>query len=125
MTVRLLDPELVQAFRRVVRSRLEDQIAQERAEAEARRAAVLPLVRGGIDRARRAGACGRAWLFGSFAWGQPGERSDVDILVESCSDPFLFASIVGRACERDVHVVDWSDAPETLRQHVSARGLPL
>ncbi len=125
VTPSLPDPELIKAFRRTVRRHFEGQIAREHEEAEVRRAAVVPLARQSIKRARTQGLCGRAWLFGSYAWGQPGDRSDIDILVEACGDTFGIASLVGRACGRDVHVVDWSDAPETLRLRVSDEGVPL
>jgi hypothetical protein len=35
------------------------------------------------------------------------------------------ASIVGRACGLDVHVVDSTEAPESLKARVAAEGLPL
>jgi predicted nucleotidyltransferase len=123
--VSLPDPELVQAFRCAVLRHFEQQVLREGEEAEARKSAIVPLVRQSIARARDEGLCQRAWLFGSYAWGRPGERSDVDILVDGCTDTFRMASLVGRACARDVHVVDWSDAPESLRQRVSAEGLLL
>jgi predicted nucleotidyltransferase len=125
MTLRQPDPELIQAFRRTVRHHFEEQIAREHEAAENLRAAVVPLTKQSIARVRGEGLCGRAWLFGSYAWGQPGDRSDVDILVEGCQDPFMLASRIGRACGRDVHVVAWSDAPEALRRRVSDEGLPL
>src|SRR5258708_1937253 len=107
----LPDPDLVKAFGRAVRRHFEEEIARENAQGEARRSLAMPALREAIARARADGACGRAWLFGSYAWGQPGERSDVDILAESCADPFLVASIVGRACKLDVHVIDRATAP--------------
>ena len=125
LTPRLPDPELVKAFSRAVRRHFTDQIARERKEAEIRRAAIVPLVREAVARAREEGRCGRAWLFGSYAWGEPGDRSDVDILVDGCADDIAVASLVGRACGRDVHVIDWADAPDSLRDRASAEGLPL
>lgn len=119
------DPELIEAFGRAVRRNFAEQAAREQAEAEARRGAVLPVVRQAIARARLQSACGRAWLFGSYAWGQPGVRSDVDILAEDCPDPFLVASIVGRACNLDVHVIDTSDAPASLRDRAMSDGVAL
>lgn len=119
------DPELVEAFGRAVRRNFAAQAAREEAASEARRQAVFPVVRQAIERARNEGACGRAWLFGSYAWGRPGERSDVDILAEDCPDPFWVSSIVGRACLLDVHVVDAKDAPTSLRERAVTEGLPL
>lgn len=125
MSTRLPDPELIQALRRVIRRHLDDQIAGERKAADGRRAEVLPRVRQGIERARAEGWCRRAWLFGSYAWGEPGERSDVDILVEGSRDTFVVASLVGRACGRDVHVIDMSDAPASLKERVLVDGMAL
>jgi predicted nucleotidyltransferase len=122
---RLPDPDLVRAFGRAVRVHFEEELAREGEQAAARRAAVLPLVRAAIERARADGLCGGAWLFGSYAWGEPGERSDIDLLVDSCADPFLVASLVGRACGRDVHVIEMADAPSSLKQRVREDGVPL
>jgi predicted nucleotidyltransferase len=121
----LPDPELVKAFNHTVRRHFAAQIAREREEAEVRRGAVVPLVRQAVARARAEGRCERVWLFGSYAWGEPGDRSDVDILVEGCADSIALASLIGRACERDVHVIDGADALDSLRGRVSAEGLPL
>ena len=118
-------PELVRAFGQAVRRHFAQEVEREKAQTEARRAAALPAVRRGVEQARAKGLCSRAWLFGSYAWGAPGERSDVDILAEDCVDPFLVASIVGRACGRDVHVIERSNAPASLVERVAADGLPL
>ncbi|HVU51470.1 MAG TPA: nucleotidyltransferase domain-containing protein [Polyangia bacterium] len=64
-------------------------------------------------------------MFGSYAWGEPGERSDVDVFVEGRTDTMAIASIVGRACGVDVHVIDAAEAPESLKARVLAEGLPL
>ena len=125
MPPRLPDPAALQDFHRAVRRHFEAQIASERSASVMRKAAVIPRVRDGVERARAQGLCGRAWLFGSYAWGQPGERSDVDIFVEGRSDTIAIASIVGRACGLDVHVVDSDEAPESLRARVASEGQPL
>ena len=122
MTARMPDPELLRAFGRAIRQNLEEQIAKEREAAAARRAIVVPLVREAVARARAEGLCEAVWLFGSYAWGEPGERSDVDIFVEGRRDTIAIASRVGRACGLDVHVVDSVEAPESLRQRVHAEG---
>ncbi|HVZ73047.1 MAG TPA: nucleotidyltransferase domain-containing protein [Polyangia bacterium] len=84
-------------------------------------------MRAAIERARDQGLCGRAWLFGSYAWGEPGERSDVDILVEGegSVDTIAIASVIGRACRLDVHVIDAAEAPVMLRERVLSEGEPL
>jgi len=125
MVSRLPDPDLVRAFGRAMRAHFEEELAREREQAGARCAAVLPLVRAAIERARAEGLCGGAWLFGSYAWGEPGERSDIDLLVENCADPFVVASLVGRACGRDVHVIEMSEAPASLKERVRENGVPL
>jgi predicted nucleotidyltransferase len=125
MDPRLPDPDLVRAFGRAVRAHFEEEVAKEREQAEARRAAVLPSIRAAVERARADGLCDGAWLFGSYAWGEPGERSDIDLLVENCADPFMVASRVGQACGRDVHVIEMSEAPPSLKERVLADGVPL
>jgi predicted nucleotidyltransferase len=125
MVARLPDPDLVRAFGRAVRAHFEEELAKERGQAEVRRAAVVPRVHAAIERARADGLCGGAWLFGSYAWGEPGERSDIDLLVEDCADTFVVASLVGRACGRDVHVIEMSEAPPSLKERVHEDGVPL
>jgi len=125
MSSHLPDPELLKVFSRTIRRHFEEEIARERDAAAVRQATLLPLVREAIARARAEGLCKAAWLFGSYAWGQPGERSDVDIFVEGRADTIAIASMVGRACGLDVHVIDASEAPESLRNRVMAEGQPL
>jgi predicted nucleotidyltransferase len=125
MSSRLPDPALLEAFHRAVRRHFEAQVTNERAASAARKATVMPLVREGLARARAQGLCKAASLFGSYAWGEPGERSDVDIFVEGRADTIAIASIVGRACGLDVHVIDSEEAPESLRARVVAEGYPL
>ena len=72
---------------------------------------------------RGAGHCGRVWLFGSFAWGRPGERSDIDLLVEG--DDGEVAWEVSRACHREVHAIALQRAPDSLRERVLAEGVLL
>jgi predicted nucleotidyltransferase len=125
MSERAPDPELVKAFARAVRQHFADDIEREGKEAEQRRNEIVPIVRESVAKARAERLCTRAWLFGSYAWGRPGERSDVDVLVEHCKDPLELASLIGRACQRDVHVIDWSEAPESLRERVTLEGVVL
>jgi predicted nucleotidyltransferase len=125
MLRRLPDPDLVRAFGRAVRAHFEKEVEREGNEAEVRRSSVLPQVREAVARARAEGLLGEAWLFGSYAWGEPGERSDVDLLVDRCTDPFIVASIVGRACGLDVHVIELKEATLSLKERVRADGVPL
>ncbi len=115
--------ELYRAFRETVRAKLARDVADEQAAAQARRERVRAALESAVAEARRRGSCGKAWLFGSYAWGAPGERSDVDLLVDGCPDPESLASIVGRATGTDVHVVCVEDAPDSLRERVVAEGL--
>jgi len=125
MSTRLPDPVALQEFRRTVSRHFEAQIASERRASEVRKTTVIPKVREGVARARAQGLCGRAWLFGSYAWGDPGERSDVDIFVEGRADTIAIASVVGRACGIDVHVVDSGEAPDSLRERITRDGQAL
>ena len=120
-----MDRELLAAFRRRVLAGIEDDLAREAAEVEARRASVLPPVAAAIAAARAEGRCTRAWLFGSFAWGTPVERSDVDILVASCDDPDALAAEIWRAIDRPVHVIQIENAPPSLAERVLRDGHPL
>lgn len=118
--------DLLTAFRDAVRAKIKRDMAAEEARAAELRAEVIPAVRGAIAEARRRGLCRRAWLFGSYAWGKPGERSDVDVLVEGEGDSEGLAARIGRACHMDaVHVIDLKEAPESLRDRVLRDGLEL
>lgn len=119
------DSQLLRAFREAVRAKIARDLEAERAQAAERRSRVLPLIARGLQDARGRGLCGAAWLFGSYAAGEPSERSDVDLLVEGCSDPTLLAAVVGRQTGTDVHVIDMAEAPASLRERVLAEGLPL
>lgn len=55
---------------------------------------------------RAKGKLSRAWLFGSYAWGQPTAASDLDVMVEGTDDPFALAAEIGAAVKLDVHVVE-------------------
>lgn len=101
---------------------IEADLAREKEQAEALRASVVLAVAERVALARREGRCARAWLFGSFAWGEPTEGSDVDILVEGCADPDGFAAEVWRHVERAVHVVELERAPASLVERVLESG---
>lgn len=74
----------MQAFRQRVRETVTRDLEREDAEAEALRLDVVDKLRAAIAAERERGECAEAWLFGSFAWGRPVERSDVDVLVKGC-----------------------------------------
>jgi predicted nucleotidyltransferase len=112
-------------FRRCVIAGIEADLARETQQAEALRGSVVPVVVERIEQARRAGRCARVWLFGSFAWGEPRERSDVDLLVEGCADPDALAADVWRHVERAVHVVALERAPASLVERVLESGKAL
>ena len=118
-----IDPTLLAAFRATVRAKIERDIEREKAEAEALRGKVVPQVEEAIARARAQGLCRGAWLFGSFAWGQPGDRSDVDLLIDGDVDET--ASLVERACGRMLHAIELDRAPQSLRERVLTHGKPL
>lgn len=108
-----------------MRAHVARELARERDEAASLTASTLPLIEGAIAQARAAGMCGRAWLFGSFAEGSPGERSDIDLLLEDCPEPFQVAGLVADVCGREVHAVPFESAPESLRARVLATGRAL
>ncbi len=115
--------QLLRALRERVDAKIRADLAAEEQAAEALRGQVLAAVRSAIEAARSDGRCGRVWLFGSFAWGQPGERSDIDLLVEGDDD--ALARRVEQACGRDVHAIRMAEAPASLTERVLAHGLPL
>jgi len=118
--------ELLQAFRRAVRTRIAKELAEDSARSESRRAAVHGALPSALEAARAAGLlAGRAWLFGSYAWGSPGERSDVDLLVEGCPDVLELAVKIGQVLACEIHVVALEQAPQSLRELVLAQGRPL
>lgn len=86
---------------------------------------MLPTLRAAIERLRREGRCGEVWLFGSYAWGEPTPRSDVDLLVADADDVFALAAEVSAEVGPDVHVVPIEDAPETLERRARAEGMRL
>jgi predicted nucleotidyltransferase len=120
-----MDRELLAAFRRRIVAGIEQDLRREDTEAEARRAQVIPMVARIVAATRAAQQCGRAWLFGSFAWGRPEERSDIDLLVEDCADPDALAANIWRAAERPAHVVTVDRAERSLIERAVADGRPL
>ena len=115
--------QLLHALRARVDAKIRADLAAEEQAATALRAQVLEAVRGAVEEARSEGPCGRVWLFGSFAWGQPGERSDVDLLVEG--DDVALARRIEQASGREVHAIRMAEAPASLRERVLAHGVPL
>lgn len=80
-----------------------------------------------VDEARQAGVAqgsDRIWLFGSFAWGQPDEHSDVDLLIDSPNIDEL-AWRISRSCGRLVHAIALTEASPSLRRRVLRQGRPL
>lgn len=118
------DP-LLEAFRQRVRETVTRDLEREDAAAEALRLDVVAKVRAAIAAERDRAECAEAWLFGSFAWGRPGERSDVDVLVKGCRNPDGLAGRLWAACGRPAHVLDLATAPPGLVERVMAEGLAL
>lgn len=112
-------------FRARVIERIEADLAREHAESEQLRAEVVPRVVAAVAAARADGLCGRAWLFGSFAWGKPTAHSDVDLLVEGCTSPDGLAGRLWLELERPVHVVQLEHAPASLVERGTADGMAL
>ncbi|HEV8325455.1 MAG TPA: nucleotidyltransferase domain-containing protein [Myxococcota bacterium] len=118
-------PESWAVFREAVRRKIARDLEQEGAAAESLRARVLPAVARALAEARAQGLCGEAWLFGSFVWDTPTERSDVDVLVAGCDDAMGLAADVGKAAGCDVHVVRLETAEAGLRERVLRDGRPV
>jgi predicted nucleotidyltransferase len=110
----------IEACARTLRERLHKATQRIEARAEslreqARVAAGLLAVRHGAK---------RVWLFGSLAWGQPHQASDVDLLVEGIAADAWLAAIktVEDAIEAPVDVLRAEDAPPGLRLRVAEEG---
>jgi predicted nucleotidyltransferase len=112
-------------FREAVRRKIARDLEEESAAGEALRRRVLPAVARAVAEARAQGRCREAWLFGSYVWDTPRERSDVDLLVAGCDDAMGLAGDVGKATGRDVHVVRFETAEAGLRERVLREGRPL
>jgi predicted nucleotidyltransferase len=119
------DAELLKAFREAVVKKIRRDLADDDRRAESLRAAVLPKLRRVLAGARARAECRRAWLFGSYAWGKPNERSDVDVMVEGCAEPFRLAAEVAKACNVEVDIVELERAAESLRDRALREGMPL
>lgn len=118
------DP-LLRAFRDAVRKKIARDLDAERQRAESLRKRVVPAAEKAIGEARRQGLCSSAWIFGSYAWGEPLESSDLDLMVEGCADPDGLAAMVARETGTNVHVVTAESAPEGLRERVLGTGARL
>jgi len=62
------------------------------------------------------------WLFGSFAWGNPAERSDLDLFVEDQADEQVVAQTVDRCCDRPVHILNAKNATAALVARIHSDG---
>lgn len=112
-------------FRDAVRAQLQRDLEAERARARERERRVRPLLARAIEQGRSQGQCTEAWLFGSYAWGMPTERSDLDILAAGCRDPVALAVTLGELTGLDAHVVSLEKCEPSLLARVLAEGLRL
>lgn len=119
------DSDLIADFAAAVRQRIVTDVEREEREASARRAAMLARLGPAVEAARSATDAGRVWLFGSYAWGYPDAQSDVDLLVENLRAPDLFAYLVSKACDVQVHAVSLEGAPATLVERATFEGMLL
>lgn len=119
-----IDPALLAAFRQAVRANIQRTLVEPSADIEASRAEVLTELAEVMADARQRGFSGQVWLFGSFAWGWPSERSDIDLIIEGDGADEL-ASQVWQKCNRPVHSLTLAQAPPSLRERVLRKGLPL
>ena len=116
--------ELLADVRRAALRKIDAELARERATAAALRGQVLPALRRAIAEARRRGLCESARLIGSYAWGRPDARSDLDLLART-EDPLALAVFVGKRCGLDVHVLTPEKAPAALRERAAREGVAL
>lgn len=116
------DPQLG-TFRAAVLAKIRRDLADEAAATERLRAELLPRLRALVAAARADGVCDEVVLFGSYAWGRPTDRSDVDLLV--AGDATELAWRVSRALGCEVDAWRLEDAPETLVARAQADGVTL
>lgn len=111
------------AFREAVLSKIRRDLEAE-AEASARlRAERLGPLREVVRSARAEGVCGEVVLFGSYAWGQPTARSDVDLLIAGDTEEIAWR--VGRVLGCEVDAWRLEDAPAALVERALAEGIAL
>jgi predicted nucleotidyltransferase len=120
-----IDPALLLAMRGRVRAKIAADLEREASEAEELRGRALRALVPALAQARAQQLCGEVWLIGSYAWGAPHEKSDVDLVAEGCRDPDLLAAVVGQRLGVEVHVIRLERAPEALRARTIGEGRPL
>jgi predicted nucleotidyltransferase len=118
--------ELLEAVHARVRANVEAQLARENAIADTLTARNVPSVRKAIAEARNAGeVSGRVWLIGSYAWGQPDARSEIDLLMETCPNRFGMMQRIEDAVGLDVDVILVDEADPRLLPHLQREGILL
>lgn len=92
-----------------------------------RRERLLAQVRAAVFAAAREFGAARVFLFGSLAWGDLHEHSDVDLGVEGIPQRVVdgFAARLLWAVDADVQVVVLEDAPRSLRERILREGVLL
>jgi uncharacterized protein len=118
-----MDPSIIQACARGFRARRDKERARHALQTNALRE------RAGAAAARLAGSFGakRVWLFGSIAWSQAHDTSDVDLLVDGIEAQALPAAhamaeaIIGAP----VDLVRIEEAPPGLAVRVQQEGILL
>lgn len=121
------DPILLAQFRQRILESLAKEQGASSDQASPMQAQMLELLGKIIGEARRSGLASRIdriWLFGSCAWGQPDDYSDVDLLIDSPKTDEL-AWQISRVCGRPVHAVFIAEASLSLRERVLRHGRPL
>jgi predicted nucleotidyltransferase len=68
---------------------------------------------------------GRVWLIGSYAWGQPDARSDIDLLMETCPNRFGMMQRIEDPVGLDVDVILVDEADPRLLPHLQREGILL
>jgi predicted nucleotidyltransferase len=104
---------------------LRQRSADARAKAESHAHSMRELAVSTIKSQLPAGA--RAWLIGSLAWGEFGERSDVDLVLDGV-DSEQATSIevaVCRATQAEVDLLTFDWLPRSFRERIEREGLAI
>jgi predicted nucleotidyltransferase len=104
---------------------LRERAQQARAERERRAAQIRADVEAQLRASLPAG--GRAWLIGSLAWGEFGERSDVDLVLKDvdAAEASRIEEAVARAAGAPVDLINLDDLPASFRQRVERDGIAI
>lgn len=111
------------AFRDAVLAKIRRDLAAEAEVSERLRSERLPRLSEIVAAARDEGICREVFLFGSYAWGNPTARSDLDLLVAGDADELAWRVGSALGCEVDAWELD--RAPPALIERARTEGISL